>query len=94
MRRNFLPDFVGISMTKSQFCFSTGLTPYNLRKLLTATPQKWERLGYHKWDKLLMPSVVRELCNVTGLRVDIDYYTQYVAGQRGIKSPIKSDEIA
>lgn len=84
MKRNFLPDYVGISMTKSQFCFSTGLSPYRLRVLLSENPEKWRRLGYHKWDKLLMPAVIRELLAVTGLRIDIDYYSQYVAGQRGI----------
>lgn len=88
MQRNFLPEYTGISMTKSQFCYSTGLTPYNLRKLLHAKAAKYERLGYHKWDKLLMPAVIRELCAETGLRIDIDYYAQYVAGQRGIVSPI------
>ena len=90
MKRNFLPDFVGISMTKSQFCFATGCSPYKLRNILNATPEKWRRLGYSKWDKLLMPAVVRELCAVTGLRVDIDYYTQYVAGQRGIRSSLEN----
>lgn len=35
-----------------------------------------------------MPAVVRELLADTGLRIDIDYYTQYVAGQRGLNSPI------
>ena len=35
MKRNFLPEFVGISMTKSQFCFATGCSPYKLRCLLT-----------------------------------------------------------
>ena len=80
MKRNFLPDFVGISMTKSQFCFATGCSPY-----------KWRRLGYNKWDKLLMPAVVRELCAVTGLRIDVDYYTQYVAGQRGNTSQIVTE---
>lgn len=88
MKRNFLPNFVGISMTKSQFCFSTGCTPYKLRCLLADNAEKYRRLGYHKWDKLLMPAVVRELLADTGLRVDIDYYTQYVAGQRGINSQI------
>lgn len=91
MKRNFLPDFVGISMTKSQFCFCTGLTPYKLRTILNNSPEKWKRLGYHKWDKLLMPAVVRELCAQTGLHVDIDYYAQYVAGQRGITSQIVKD---
>ena len=88
MQRNFLPIYTGISMTKSQFCYSTGCTPYNLRKLLHAKAEKYKRLGYHKWDKLLMPAVIRELCADTGLRVDIDYYTQYVSGQRGNASPI------
>ena len=90
MKRNFLPDFVGISMTKSQFCFATGCSPYKLRNILNATQEKWRRLGYSKWDKLLMPAVVRELCAVTGLRIDVDYYTQYVAGQRGIRSSLEN----
>lgn len=88
MKRNFLPNFVGISMTKSQFCFSTGCTPYKLRCILAENTEKYRRLGYRKWDKLLMPAVVRELLADTGLRIDIDYYTQYVAGQRGINSQI------
>lgn len=88
MKRNFLPEFVGISMTKSQLCFSTGLSPYRLRCLLSDNASRFEKLGYRKWDKLLMPSVVREILALTGLRIDIDYYTQYVAGQRGIKSQI------
>lgn len=82
MKRNFLPPFVGIAMTKSQFCFATGCSPYRLRCLLKEKAGKYERLGLKTWDKLLMPSVVRELCNDTGLSVDLDYYAQYVAGQR------------
>lgn len=82
MQRNFLPDFIGISMTKSQFCFATGCSPYRLRQLLTQKADKYYRLGLRKWDKLLMPAVVRELCADTGLKIDIDYYTQYVAGMR------------
>lgn len=90
MKRNFLPEFVGISMTKSQFCFATGFSPYKLRCLLQEKADKYKRLGYSKWDKLLMPNVVRELLADTGLRIDIDYYTQYVAGQRGLTSQIVS----
>ena len=75
---------VAISMTKSQFCFSTGLSPYKLRQIFKSDPKRWERLGYHKWDKMLMPAVVRELIALTGLRIDLDYYTQYVAAQRGV----------
>ena len=88
MTRNFLPDFVGIAMTKSQFCFATGCTPYRLKRIFKEKRAKYERLGVNKYDKLLMPSVVRELCNDTGLKIDLDYYSQYIAGQRGIPSPV------
>lgn len=91
MKRNFLPPYVGISMTKSQFCFSTGCTPYKLRCILSEKAAKYKRLGYNKWDKLLMPAVIRELCSDTGLKVDVDYYTQYVAGQRGHTSQIVTE---
>lgn len=92
MKRHFLPIGIGVAMTKSQFCFCTGLTPYKLRIILSDTPTKWERLGYRKWDKLLMPAVVSELLHLTGLRVDMDYYIQYVQGQRGLAAPIEESE--
>jgi len=88
MVRNFLPDFVGISMTKSQFCFATGCSPYKLKKLIAKKQAKYERLGLSKYDKQLMPAVVRELCADTGLHIDVDYYAQYIAGQRGQHSQI------
>lgn len=91
MRRNFLPNFIGISMTKGQFCFATGCSPYKLKQLIRSKAKKYEQLGLTKYDKLLMPAVVRELCADGGYRIDIDYYTQYVAGQRGISSQIISE---
>ena len=89
MKRHFLPDFVAIAMTKAQFCYSTGLTPYQLKQTIKKHKAKYERLGLTKYAKLLMPSVVRELCADTGLRIDLDYFTQYVAGQRGVSSQIE-----
>lgn len=35
-----------------------------------------------------MPAVIRELLAMTKLRIDIDYYSQYVAGERGNTSII------
>lgn len=90
MTRNFLPSFVGIAMTKSQFCFSTGCSPYRLRCFLTQKATKYAKLGYHKYDKLLMPIVVSELCADLQLQIDIDYYAQYVAGKRGITSQVET----
>lgn len=92
MKRNFLPEYVGISMTKSQFCFAAGITPYKLREELTKNYAKYHRMGYNTWDKLLMPNVIRELCHAKGLRIDVDYYTQYIAGQRGNSSQVFVDE--
>ena len=92
MKRHFLPDFVGISMTKSQFCFSTGCSPYKLKCTIEKRAEKYRRLGLSKYDKLLMPNVVRELCADTGLRVDLDYFAQYVAGQRGLNSRVVEAE--
>lgn len=91
MKRNFLPDYVGISMTKSQFCFSTGCTPYKLKQIMKKKEAKYRRLGVQKYDKQLMPAVVRELLADTGLRIDVDYYSQYIAGQRGLPSNVVSD---
>lgn len=91
MKRNFLPNYVGISMTKSQFCFSTGCTPYKLKQLLKSKEAKYRRLGVQKYDKQLMPAVVRELLADTGLSIDLDYYSQYVAGQRGLTSNVISE---
>lgn len=91
MIRNFLPSFIGIAMTKSQFCFSTGCTPYKLKQIIEKRAEKYRRLGLTKYDKMLMPSVVMELLADTGLKIDVDLYTQYVAGQRGQTSPIISE---
>ena len=88
MIRNFLPAYVGIALTKAQFCFSTGCTPYKLKQTIKKNDKKYRQLGLTKYDKMLMPIVVNELLADTGLRIDIDYYTQYVAGQRGISSQI------
>ena len=91
MTRNFLPSFIGIAMTKSQFCFSTGCSPYKLKTIIEKRAEKYRRLGLTKYDKMLMPSVVMELLSDTGLKIDVDLYAQYVAGQRGQTSPIVSE---
>lgn len=49
------------------------------------------KLGYNRWDKLLMPGVVEELLRMTGARINVDYYSQYVAGQRGNVTPTYSE---
>ena len=91
MTRNFLPEYVGIAMTKSQFCFATGCTPYKLRCIMRQYEAYFAKLGYTKWDKLLMPAIVRELLAITKLRIDVDYYVQYIDGKRGLSSQIVNE---
>lgn len=83
MKRYFLPQGIGIAITKSQFCFSTGCTPYRLKQTIQKKSAKYERLGLRKYDKMLMPIVVQELLSDTGLRIDMNYYIQYMKGVRG-----------
>lgn len=93
MKRNFLPAFIGINLSKAEFCFCTGCTPYRLRTILNSNYKHFEKLGYNRWDKMLMPNVVMELLAMTGLRIDVDLYSQYVAGCRGVKSPIETRDV-
>lgn len=73
---NFLPDFVGICLSKSQFCYCTGLSPYKLRCFCKKYSKELKKLGYSKYDKLLMPCVVMFIADTTGLRIDLDLYYQ------------------
>ena len=70
-------------MTKSQFCFATGCTPYRLKQIIANKATKYQRLGLSHYDKMLMPIVVQELLFDTGLRIDMIFYIQYIQGQKG-----------
>lgn len=82
MRTNYLPPMVGIAMHKGEFCFCTGITPYNLQKVIKDHQPALERRGYRKYDKILMPQVVLYLLDVTKLQIDIDLYHQCTGGRR------------
>ena len=86
MKRNFLSPLVGIALTKAQFCWCTGLSPYLLKKQIERRRAVYERLGYTTYSKLLMPSVVLQLLADTGLQIDVDLYAQYVQGQRAARA--------
>lgn len=87
MKHHFLPQGIAIAMTKQQFAFATGLTPYKLRKFLNDNYDHFHKLGYNQWDKILMPAVTEEICAMTGLEINLDFFGQYVAGQRGQNTP-------
>lgn len=85
MNANVLPPFVGIALTKSEFCYCTGLTPYQLGLLLHKHYDHLRKLGYTKYAKYLMPSQVLYLLEVTGLQVDIDLYYQFRQSRKMVK---------
>lgn len=74
--KNYLPQSIGIALLKSEFCFCVGISPYYLRKLITDNATYLAKLGYHKHQKLLPPSVVLYLLEITGLQLDVDLYHQ------------------
>lgn len=76
MNRNLLSPLVGIAMLKSEFCFCTGISPYKLKCIISKNEKELQRMGYSKYDKILMPSVVLFLLDVTKLRIDVDLYAQ------------------
>lgn len=74
--KNYLPPSVGIALLKSEFCFCAGISPYYFRLLVQQHSTHLAKLGYNKWQKLLPPAVVLYLCEVSGLRIDVDLYAQ------------------
>lgn len=80
---NYLPLQVGIALHKGEFCFCTGLTPYQLRKLCKEHARQLARCGYHPNDKVLMPQVVMYLLEVTGLQIDMNLYAQCTGHAKG-----------
>lgn len=76
---NYLPDIIAPQMHKGEFCYCTGLSRYKLTNILHANADKLARLGYHKYDKILMPNVVRWLCDYTGLAIDFELFCQCYA---------------
>ena len=76
LKSNLLPPFVGIALTKSEFCYCVGITPYKLRCILRDNHTALARLGYSKYDKYLMPNVVLYLLDITKLQINVDLYYQ------------------
>ena len=82
MIRNYLPPQVGIALHKGEFCFCTGLTPYQLRKLCKENQAQLAKRGYHPSDKVLMPQTVLYLLDVTGLQIDMNLYWQITGASK------------
>lgn len=79
---NYLPPMIGIALHKGEFCFCTGLTPYQLRKLCQQHAAQLARRGYHTHDKVIMPQAVLYLLDVTGLQIDMNLYYQITGASR------------
>lgn len=74
--KNYLPPLLGIALSKQEFCFCVGISKYYFNRLLAQHASTLEKIGYQKYSKLLSPRIVLYLCEVTGLKIDMDLYYQ------------------
>lgn len=66
----FIPSIISMPLHKGEFAYCVGITPYKLKQLIKKHEDKLAKLGYSKYDKVLMPTVVGYLCKVSGLRIE------------------------
>lgn len=63
-------------MHKGEFCYCTGMSRYKLTKFIKEHEPQLRRLGYGKYDKILMPNVTQYILRATGLSVDMERLAQ------------------
>ena len=68
------------ALHKYEFCLCTGVNEITLRKMIAESEDQLKKVGYNKWQKLLMPLQVKFLINKYGLTIDYDMFTQICAG--------------
>lgn len=66
----YLPNLCAIAMHKNELAYCLNISAYKLKQLIKAHEPALTRLGYSKYDKMLMPVVVSYLLQKSGLRID------------------------
>lgn len=72
-----------VSLTKQEFAYVTGITPYRLRCCIKKELTKLQRLGYSQYDKTLMPPAVSYLLQKYGLQLNDEQMKNVLRGQVG-----------
>lgn len=81
--KNYTAIIDAISLTKAEFAYVTGVTPYRLRVLIKKSLKDLERRGYSQYDKTLMPPVVSYLLQKYGLQLNEEQMKNVLRGQVG-----------
>lgn len=81
--KNYTSLVAAVSLTKQEFAFVTGITPYRLRVLIKESNRELVRRGYHTYDKTLMPPVVGYLLQHYGLQLNEEQLEMVLRGQVG-----------
>lgn len=66
----YLPTLFTMALHKGEFCYCVGISAYKLKNLIKQHERELARMGYSKFDKILMPTVVSYLLHVSGLKIE------------------------
>lgn len=66
----YLPNLCAIALHKNELAYCLNISEYKLKQLIKANEPALVRMGYAKYDKMLMPVVVSYLLQKSGLRID------------------------
>lgn len=66
----YLPNLCAIALHKNELAYCLNISEYKLKQLIKKHEPALARMGYAKYDKMLMPVVVSYLLQKSGLRID------------------------
>lgn len=66
----YLPNICQISMHKGELAYCLNISEYKLKQIIRKNEKFLARLGYSKYDKILMPVCINVILQKSGLRID------------------------
>ena len=66
----YLPNLCAVALHKNELAYCLNISEYKLKQLIKKHEPALARMGYGKYDKMLMPVVVSYLLQKSGLRID------------------------
>lgn len=78
--KNYTSLISSVSLTKQEFSYVTGITPYRLRVCIHKSLNDLKKRGYSQYDKTLMPPVVSYLLQKYGLELHEEQLNNVLRG--------------
>lgn len=66
----YLPNLCAVALHKNELAYCLNISEYKLKQLIKKHEPALMRMGYGKYDKMIMPVVVSYLLQKSGLRID------------------------